>query len=484
MYEAIIKAKTAAQLRNLRKLGIDIKDHSAFQDENDSLFKVDAIVNESDKQKLESEGYSVEIISDLSETAKQRLKEVSRTNRFSKATSLGDLEALSVAGGYMNVEEIETELMKFNTVYPDLVEVMELPKKTSENRSSRAARLHAGTRSDRPAVMFIGGVHAREWGTSDICMHFIRKLLASYSGNTSLIYGNKKFTSDQVKTILENIDIIVFPLVNPDGRAYSQKVDNPDDPNTFEIEGVWWRKNRNPVPVSNPFPVGSEVHKDAGVDVNRNFNFLWESGVGTQVDGMNLASSYKGKEPLSEPESKNVKHLFDTFKNIKCFVDIHCHVGKILMSWGDDDSQCFYPEQNYRNPKYDGKRGILCGDPEPDIYREYIHPSDLQTLCNYAMRMSEALTAVRGRKYIVEPSLGLYPTSGTTQDYAFSQRVPDYENRSRICAYTIEFGAPASNREHPESTFIPEYKVMQNIMDDIASALTELCFAVASENNQ
>jgi carboxypeptidase T len=97
--------------------------------------------------------------------------------------------------------------------------------------------------------------------------------------------------------------------------------------------------------------------------------------------------------------------------------------------------------------------------------------------------MSDALTAVRGRKYIAEPSIGIYPTSGSSQDYAFSQRVPGDENRSRILAYTIEFGAPAQNREDPEGTFIPEYAIMQNIMDDIGSALTEMCFDVASEKN-
>jgi carboxypeptidase T len=484
MFNSTIKATTAAQLRALRKHGIDVKDHSARQDEKDLLFKVDAIISSEDKQRLESEGYIVEIISDLSDVARARLKEVSKTNRFSEVNTMSDLESLTIAGGYMNVEEIETELIKLNKINPDLVELIELPNKTWENRTSRAVRLHTGIGSDRPGVMFIGGVHAREWGTSDICMHFISKLVNSYKSNKEVTYGNKTFTSDQVKTILENINLIVFPDVNPDGRAFSQAVNNPDDPNTNETESVWWRKNRNPNPVPNPHPLDPEIHRSAGVDLNRNFDFLWNSGIGTEEDGMSISVIYKGKEPFSEPESKNVKWLFDTYKNIKCFVDIHCHVGKILLSWGEDDTQCFYPEQNYRNLKYDEKRGILCGDNEPDIYREYMHPSDLQILANYATRMSDALTAVRRRKYIVEPSVGLYPTSGTSQDYAFSQRVVGDENRSRIFAYTIEFGAPAADREHPESTFIPEYEpVMRNIMDDIGSALTELCFAVASENN-
>jgi carboxypeptidase T len=191
MFEAIIKAKTAAQLRALRKLGIDIKDHSAFQDENDFLFKVDAIIANDDKQRLESEGYIVEIISNLSDLARTRLKNVSRTNRFSEANRMSDLEIFRIGGQYMNVEEIETELMKYSTIYPDLVELIELPKKTWKNRTSRAVRLHAGTRSNRPGIMFLGGVHAREWGTSDICMHFINRLLTSYTTNSPLSYGKK-----------------------------------------------------------------------------------------------------------------------------------------------------------------------------------------------------------------------------------------------------------------------------------------------------
>jgi carboxypeptidase T len=490
MFQAIIKAKTVAQMRALQKRGIDISEHSAGRDEKDFLYKVDAIITKNDKQILEAEGYIVDIISDLSDIARARLKEVSRTNRFSEVVkTTAELEAFTVpGGGYMNVDAIEEELKAHNKVYPDLVELIELPNKTWEGKVSRAIRIHVGTRTDKPAVLFIGGVHAREWGTSDICMHFIRNLLVYYKFNSPLKYGNKIFTPEQIKTIVENIDIIVFPDVNPDGKAFSQQANNPEDPNTDEVESVWWRKNRNPNPVPYPSPEDREIHKAAGVDLNRNFDYLWYSGIGTtNEDGTDRSIIYKGSQPFSEPESKNVKHLFDTYKNIKCFVDIHCHVGKILMSWGDDDTQSFYPDQNYRNSKYHGKRGkreILSDESEPEIYSEYMHPLDLYALVNYATRMSNALTAVRGREYKTEPSVGLYPTSGSSQDYAFSQRVPGDENRSRIFAYTIEFGASSDDRESSENTFIPEYDpVMRNIMDDVASALTELCFAVASEKN-
>ena len=90
MFEAIIKAKTASQLRALRKFGISIKDHSAFQDKNDYLYRVDAIVSDEDVNRLESEGYIVDKVSNLTDIAKSRLKEVSRTNKSSKTDVIED----------------------------------------------------------------------------------------------------------------------------------------------------------------------------------------------------------------------------------------------------------------------------------------------------------------------------------------------------------------------------------------------------------
>jgi carboxypeptidase T len=386
------------------------------------------------------------------------------------------LEAFSVDGGYMNVDEIEDELKVYNSIYHDLVELIELPNKTWEGRTSRAIRIHGGAGVNKPELLFTGGVHAREWGTSDTCMHFIRNLLACYKANRALKYGNKTFTSEQIKTIVENVDIIVFPDVNPDGKSYSQT--NFEGSEDSESNNVLWRKNRNPNPVPNPVKV--DYHAAAGVDLNRNTNFLWDSGIDTEMEERPVAERYKGTAPFSEPESRNIKHLFERYANIKCYMDVHCHFGKILMSWGDDDIQCFYPDQNYRNPKYDGKRGRLCYEEDPKSYREYMHPADLAKLVYYATRMSDALTAVRGKKYVAEPSTGIYPTSASNQDYAFSQRSTDDENRTRICAYTIEYGAPAG--VEPEGHFIPPYAVMLDIINDVASALTELCLAVASES--
>jgi hypothetical protein len=92
MFEAIVKAKTPAELRALRKHGIDINEHSATQDEKDFLYRVDAILSDEDISRLEDEGYIVEKIYDLLDVAKARLKEVSRTNRFKEMNMMADEE--------------------------------------------------------------------------------------------------------------------------------------------------------------------------------------------------------------------------------------------------------------------------------------------------------------------------------------------------------------------------------------------------------
>jgi hypothetical protein len=90
MYQAIIKANSSTQLRSLLELGIDIKEQSAFQDENDYSYKVDAIVSDEDINRLESEGYIVEKVSNLTDIAKSRLKEVSKTYKSNEENIIED----------------------------------------------------------------------------------------------------------------------------------------------------------------------------------------------------------------------------------------------------------------------------------------------------------------------------------------------------------------------------------------------------------
>jgi murein tripeptide amidase MpaA len=148
-------------------------------------------------------------------------------------------------------------------------------------------------------------------------------------------------------------------------------------------------------------------------------------------------------------------------------VDIHSYSELILYSWGDDDNQTTDPTQNFINPDYDDKRGIL----EDQTYREYISPLDEIIAVGLAHRMNDALAAVRGgRGYSVQESSGLYPTTATSSDYVFSRNLAD-NNKKKIQGWTIEFG----------KEFIPPFGEMRKIIKDVCSAMTELCWCVSAE---
>jgi hypothetical protein len=69
-----------------------------------------------------------------------------------------------------------------------------------------------------------------------------------------------------------------------------------------------------------------------------------------------------GTRAGSEPETRNVIWLLDRFPNIRYFVDLHSYGETILHSWGSDQNQSDDPRMSFRNPAYDGKRGLIHDD--------------------------------------------------------------------------------------------------------------------------
>ncbi len=466
-----IIGKSFDDLKNLKRYDLDLKYRTAKQ-QNDK-FIVSGVLNDNQIVQIKNLGYSVEIVSNLSVPFKERLKEISES--ILPVKDITDFEKGKVFGGYLNTEQIENYLKKFRDLYPNIITTEQLPNQTIEKRITHFARLKINDNNHNESkigVLFTGGVHAREWGGSDICIHLLIKLLDSYKNNLDIVLGNKTFTATQIKKMIEKIDLFIFPNVNPDGKIYSQTYNDPSIPKIDQNN--FWRKNRNPALVPNPAEeINGEPAKNhlTGVDINRNFDFLWESGIATMdpVSGANFPMRYRGSAPFSEPETQNVKYLFDHYKNIKYFVDIHSWSETIVYNWGDDSNQTQEPKMNFKNPTYDGKRG----NANDSVYGEYIKNEDEQIAKKLANRMSDALFDVRGKKYSVSQSAtGMYVTSGTSDDYAFSRHFDNLSN-SKIYGFTIEFGPK-------ETAFVPPYHEMKNIIDDVCAALIELCIQVTN----
>ncbi|HEY6233092.1 MAG TPA: M14 family metallopeptidase [Pyrinomonadaceae bacterium] len=358
---------------------------------------------------------------------------------------------------FLNVVEIESALSGLATAYPSVAQLITLPNTTAEGRTSHALVIGTGQGCPQAGVLIISGAHAREWGGPDICINFAADLLEAYTGNTGLAYGGTSYTAAEIRSIVERVDVIVFPDINPDGRNYSQ--------NTYSM----WRKNRNPA------SSGGQASK-IGVDVNRNYDFLWDFNTtfdpGAQAGGT-LASTdpsndlFHGTAPFSEAETKNVRWLFDQYPHIGWFMDIHSYVGDILHAWGDDTNQTNDPDKNFTNAAWNGKRGL-----PNDVYGEYIGSCDLACASSAGTAVSTAIAGVRGESYAVAqafflPSWGsTYPTSGASDDWANSRYYAD-ASQTKVRGYCMEF-----NRV---KTFFPAWADMELIILDVDAGLVRLC---------
>ena len=158
---------------------------------------------------------------------------------------------------YMNVTEVESALIGLAAAHSSICELITLPNVSVEGRTSHAVRLGTKFANTVDAYYLTGGMHAREWGSCKILVNLAVDLCDAYAAGSGVGYGGKYFSKAQVRAALENMSILIFPCVNPDGRSYSQN------------RSALWRKNRNPVDFRG---VASKV----GIDTNRNQDFLWD----------------------------------------------------------------------------------------------------------------------------------------------------------------------------------------------------------------
>jgi murein tripeptide amidase MpaA len=254
---------------------------------------------------------------------------------------------------------------------------------------------------------------------------------------------------------------LIFPCVNPDGRHYSQ------------TSHPLWRHNRNPSESGgNPNCVG--------VDINRNYDFLWDyhkffspkSKVNTSSNPCDQDQTYMGSAPFSEPETQNVKWLFDNYPMIKWYVDIHSYGEDILHSWGDDENQSDNPSMNFVNPLYNSKRGVE----DDESYKEYVPNADLSIAVALANSIRDGIEAVRGKRYAVKSGFHLYPTSGASDDYSYSRHFSNPSN-NKILAFTLEWGE--KNESSAEASFHPKWEEMKKIVIDVTAGLLKSCSAIA-----
>jgi hypothetical protein len=82
--------------------------------------------------------------------------------------------------------------------------------------------------------------------------------------------------------------------------------------------------------------------------------------------------------------------------------------------------------------------------------------------------MDKAISEVRGVGYGVEQAYGLYPTSGASDDYAFSRNFAD-NARTKVYGFTVECGR----------SFQPTWDEAEDVIREVCAGLIAFCLAAA-----
>ncbi len=164
---------------------------------------------------------------------------------------------------------------------------------------------NARTRRDgaKPAVLYLGAQHAREWITPEMIRRLMHYVLDGYEDNRA------------IRRLVDENELWFVPVANPDGYDF-----------TFQAGQRLWRKNLRDNNGDGTIAAGD------GVDLNRNYPTKW--GYDNEGSSPNPASeTFRGPGPGSEPETQALDALVDRL-DFEFFVNYHSAAELLLYGTG------------------------------------------------------------------------------------------------------------------------------------------------------
>jgi Zinc carboxypeptidase len=236
---------------------------------------------------------------------------------------------------YRILADYNSEMRTLAKKNPGLVKLLKLPHKSLEGRTVLGVEIAAGVkRKDGRPVMYIDGIHhAREWPAGEYPMIYAHHLVEKFSEERSM------------RSLLKRVRVIIVPVVNVDGFDYSRT--SPVQNSNLGIVGLegYWRKNRRSL-TGATVPVAQKNPDAYGVDPNRNYSFHWGDNIGGS-SGELVDQTYRGETPFSEPETRNIRHLFLS-RPITGIVTNHTSGNLVLRPWGDTHNDA--PDERILQP--------------------------------------------------------------------------------------------------------------------------------------
>ena len=167
------------------------------------------------------------------------------------------------------------------------------------------------------------GIHGREYLTPLLVMKQLEFYLHYYD------VGDYRGTS--YADLFENCCFYILPMCNPDGIMLSQTgIDSlRDEGLRATVRAVYeddFRKGYTSQTDINEYLKYWKANAN-GVDLNRNFDALWEDYRMGEPEPCH--KNYKGKAPMSEPETQALSALTDSLSGIVAVLCIHSQ-GEVL----------------------------------------------------------------------------------------------------------------------------------------------------------
>ncbi|KAH7136231.1 hypothetical protein EDB81DRAFT_901939 [Dactylonectria macrodidyma] len=225
-----------------------------------------------------------------------------------------------------------------------------------EGRAIRGIHLWGSSgKSKKPAIIWHATVHAREWITAPTVEYLTYQIIQGYQNNDA-----------SIRATLDNYDIYVLPIVNPDGFVYTTSSDR------------LWRKNRQ----------RRTGQSCVGTDVNRNWPYQWNVAGGSSTNPCD--ETYRGLAAGDTPENAAlVNHTRSIAQStgIKFYVDWHSYSQLILLPYG---------------------------------YSCSATASNLNTQMSLASGVASAIQGVNGLRFQYGPTCStIYQTAGGSNDWVF-----------------------------------------------------------------
>ena len=342
---ARITVKSEAEMRRVVGLGLDLME---YREGDDLIFWT----TRAQLEDLRKNGWQTRIDERLTGELRETLRQ----------------QQITFNGGYRTVEETRAFLEQMAARYPNLAQTFTYGQSWQKTQNPAqgydlfAIKLtNRNITGGKPAFFLEAGIHARELVPVEIAARYVEYLLSRYG------------TDADATWLLDEHQIIVVPFVNPDGRKLAE-------------QSLSKRKNMKVTGAS-----CSQV--TTGVDLNRNFQFLW--GTVNLPTESPCSETYPGASAASEPETQAIQNLLNSLfpdqrgplRNDPAppdatgvFLDMHSTGNLVLYPWGQDNT------------------------PPPNL--------QLRTI-------SEKLASYNGYNPI--QSIQLYATSGTAREYAYGE---------------------------------------------------------------